>query len=462
MPAPLTDSPGRGALALALAVVALALLAPASLASTQTPSSTAGTRGDAAVAASAIVPGSVNRSSIVLRASYDVDATLRYAYSSITTRSTIAITNTSGAGIDRLELNAVPARLGRLRLDYATVDGRAVSVTRSDQTLIVPLGGVLPADASMSLSIGYTAWFQTSTSGSNWLFAASGGIMQAYRWIPWVSREVDFDRPNFGDPFVTPVSPSVKVTIKTDRTMAIAATGRRTAVSGLVQTFEAQNVRDFNFTASPYYSTLRGTVGDTPITVYYRSGYPGTMLDWAKRSISRYESLVGAYPQPQFTIAQTTGGYGMESPALIWVPSSTSSASLPYLVAHETGHQWFYSTVGNDQPFRPFADEAITDFLARDTVGNRRSSRCATADLDRTIYEYSSSCYYEVIYIQGGNFINDLRIRMGNTAFWGAMRDYYARWSRRFGGIAQFLGVLDAHTPLDLVPSYHSRFPRYY
>ena len=55
-------------------------------------------------------------------------------------------------------------------------------------------------------------------------------------------------------------------------------------------------------------------------------------------------------------------------------------------------------------------------------LGTRRGSRCATARLDLSIYRYSSACYFEVVYIQGGNFIDDLRRRMGSAAFWRGMR----------------------------------------
>ena len=40
-------------------------------------------------------------------------------------------------------------------------------------------------------------------------------------------------------------------------------------------------------------------------------------------------------------------------------------------------------------------------------LGLRRGSRCGTATLDRTIYRYSSTCYYEQVYIQGGNLLAD-------------------------------------------------------
>ncbi len=65
----------------------------------------------------------------------------------------------------------------------------------------------------------------------------------------------------------------------------------------------------------------------------------------------------------------------MESPGLTWIPTGVGSANLSYLVHHETGHQWFYGIVGNDQSAEPFTDEAAADFLARNVLGQRRASR---------------------------------------------------------------------------------------
>ena len=95
------------------------------------------------------------------------------------------------------------------------------------------------------------------------------------------------------------------------------------------------------------------------------------ILDAAKVAFSAMQNRLGDYPHPTFRVVQSAGGYGMESPGLIWIPYGTGSANLRYLVAHETAHQWFYGIVGNDQARQPFADEALADFMARNTLGLR-------------------------------------------------------------------------------------------
>jgi len=416
--------------------------------------------------ASAIVPGSVDRTSIALTATYSTTLRLDYGTRSFRVHSAATITNTSGGPIDRVELNTAVARLGGMRLTSALVDGKAVPAKVSDQTIVVPLGGVLPAGATTVVRVKYRATLRTSLSGSSWLFTKANGIVNAYRWIPWISRATPFERPNHGDPFVTPSSPLVRVTVIADRKLVIASTGDRTfrSADGLTQRFEARNVRDMTVTAAPDFRTRSATVGDTTIRYYYRSATNArATLDAAVSAFTAIQSRLGPYPYPDFKVVQSAGGYGMESPRLIWIPYGVSSANLRYLVAHETAHQWFYGLVGNDQARQPFADEAAADFVARAVTSTRRSSRCPTGRLDLSIYKYTSNCYYEKIYIQGGNLLDSARRAMGSNAFWAALRAYIAE--HRYGIVTNrtLLYALDEATTIDLGATlFGPRFPKIY
>jgi len=398
---------------------------------------------------------------MAITATYDVKASLNFGTRAFRVSTTIQLRNDSGSPIDRLELNTIATRLGGMKLTAVTSAGKPVSATVHDQTIHVPLGGILGPGQSVTVGVAYSATLRSTTTGSNWLFTRANGIADVHRWIPWISRDVPFDRPNHGDPFITPTSPQVKVAITTDRKLVIASTGEPAGATGLTQTFVATNVRDFAFTAAPDYHSTSTKVGAVTVRVYYRPGFPASSVkSYAVHAIRAYQPLVGAYPYATYDLAQTAGGYGMESPGLTWIP--TGAGSLNYLVHHETGHQWFYGIVGSDQAYEPFTDEALTDFLARYVLSDRRASRCSTARLDLSIYRYSTACYYEDIYIQGGNFLDDLRRSMGTTNFFRSLRDYVTVNRYKLAATKTLLATIDNHTSLSFASRYHSRFPRLY
>ena len=413
-----------------------------------------------------IVAGSVNRMSLAVTATYDARLRIWWSQHRIRVDATIRVTNTSAGPIDRVELNTIAARIGNIALDPVTVDGVAVKATRSDQTIVVPLGGILPMGGTTSIRVRFGATLHTNLSGSNWMFTKANGIIDLYRWLPWVSRRTTFARPNHGDPFVTPSSPSVHVRIVTDRKLTFATSGERTGLSsdGLTLDYTATDVRDFTVTAAADYRIASRTVGDNVVRVYYRPGGPGpAMLDGTADAFKAMEALLGPYPYPTLRVVQSSGAYGMESPGMIWIPTGAPSANLRYLTAHETAHQWFYGIVGNDQARQPFADEAAADFVARHVTGLQRSPRCSAGRLDLQIYDYSSTCYYERIYIQGGNLLESARKRIGPSAFWAAMRKYIV--DHRFGlsSNATLLQALDDATPKDLGGTlFAPRFPSIY
>ena len=297
------------------------------------------------------------------------------------------------------------------------------------------------------------------------MFTRTNGIVDAYRWIPWVSRTTAFNRPNHGDPFVTPVSSQVTVNVQSDRRLVIASTADRVwqSANGLRQQLVARNVRDVTFTAAPDFRTTTVTVGSTKVRYYYRNSSNATFIrNTAASAFRSMRARLGPYPYPMYKVVQSAGGYGMESPGMTWIPYGHGRANLRYLVYHETAHQWFYGLVGNDQARQPFADEAVADFIARDLTGLRRASRCSTGRLDLSIYRYGSACYYEIVYIQGGNLLAQAKARMGTTLFWSTLRRYVADHRYGLSRTQLLLQALDAATPSNLSTLFRSRFPAYY
>ena len=263
---------------------------------------------------------------------------------------------------------------------------------------------------------------------------------------------------------MTPVSPRARVTFITDVPMRFATTGARLSVSadGLTQVFEATNVRDMTTAAASDYRTTSATVGDNTVRVYYRPGAPASaMLNAAKSALTKLEARLGPYPYKVLKIVQTAGGYGMEGPAVVWIPTGVASANLPYLVTHEVAHQWFYGIVGNDQAREPFADEAATDFVARYVLGMRRASRC-TRDRPRQddLPLLERVLLRAAVHPAAATSSTTRASGWARRAFWAALRDYLDanRWG--LSHTRTLLRTLDDATPLDLGAWWGSRFPK--
>lgn len=431
------------------------------------PAATAEARQGPGASRSAIRAGDVDRTSVALRATYDADLDLAWASGRVTVRSEMRVTNTSGGPIDHLELNTIAAALGNMDLVETTVDGRAVKVAISEQTLTVQLGGVLPQGASATVLIRYRATLRDSASGRSWMFSRANGIRSVYRWIPWVSRKRSFFSAQAGDPFFTALSPEVSVSLTADRKLTYATTGWSTGSDGNTRHFRATDVRDFNFTTAPDYGKLQGYSrdGQTRIVVYSRSFARSGILADARNALAAFEGKLGQYPYQRLTISESSGGSGMESPGHIWISTTYPDYLHRFVTVHEVGHQWFYAVVGNDQPREPFADEAVTEFLTRWYLGSFRGSSCAKDRLDRSIYGYSGGCFYETLYVGGANFLNELRQDISSVRFWNALRDYYQNHRFSFGGTYELLQRLKKAADaagVNVLPRYRDRFPTLY
>jgi hypothetical protein len=417
-----------------------------------------------------IVPGTVDRTSLAVTATYHVNAAITVTTGALDVTTRIQVRNDSGEGIDRLELNTIAARLGGMRAYAASVDAVPTTVAVHDQTLTVPLGGVLPDGSSATVSIAYRATLRPGLSGSDWMFSRSGGTLALYRWIPWLSAATPFDRPNDGQPFVTVSSPQVDVELLADEPMVLAAPSADvdefTADSGLAWTFSVQNVRDVSVVLAPDFRMARATADGIPIRAFSRPGGTSSrrLADLAAAAIRSESDRLGmGYPGAALVVVETPGsGSGIESPGLLWVPRRLDTRNRTYAVYQGVAHQWFYGLVGNDQQAEPFADEAPADLLARTVLGTLRASRCGRDTLDDAITAYSRSCYREVMFVQGGRLLDDVRRRMGTDRFWATLRTYIDANRNGIAGTRPLLQALRDASPVDLLPLLRPRFPSLY
>jgi hypothetical protein len=437
-----------------------------------TPSPPAATPRPSTEASASPEPSPVNpfgRTSLDLSVTYDVKAAITVGSGALEVTTLLRVQNTSGGGIDHLELNSLAARLGGIRILESTVDDEPVDVEVDDQTIRVPLGRILPDGGTALVRIGYRARLRGTLVDPDWMFSRSGDTLVLYRWIPWVSRAVPFDRPNDGQPFVTPTSPRVDVEIVTDEPMILAAPTGEVVRAGVGRggawAFTLQDVRDVSVVLATDFRVVEGTAGGVTIRVYTAAGSPNRqrLLALARQAVTEQARLLGLdFPRSFLAVVETEGGEALEAPGLIWVPRTDDTLNRTYQVHQKIAHQWFYGLVGNDQRAEPFADEGPADFLARTVLDNFRPSRCSTSALDRGLAAYARGCYYEVINVQGGLLLDEVRRRIGNEAFWGALRGYLQVHRLGLAGTRSLLEALEAASATNLAPLLRSRFPSLY
>jgi hypothetical protein len=398
--------------------------------------------------------------SLNLRATYEVSASFSWTTRAVSVQTIAHVTNPTGSAVSKVAFNLGTLRTGNANVGLVSVRGSAVTETIQDQTVLVPFSPSLGAGSTADVVINYTAKLSKKAGGYKWQFVKRAGVMTAYRWIPWLSRTAPFANVGGGEQYVTPSSTSVEVAITTDQPLTIASSGQLTNVNGLTKTFVAHNVRDFNFSAAPDYQTASRVSNGTTITFFYRTLPPGIVLDKAVASFDHLNDNVGAYPEDFLNIAEVGPWYGMESPNLNWIPRDAGSL-LNYMVAHEVAHEWFYSTVGNDQALDPFADEAVAEFLGRDIAGTWTSSKCPNGRLDRSIYTTPGECYIPVVYYQGFKYLQAYRQTVGAADFWQGLSNYYNANKFKIGSTRKLLDALDAASGYDS-SKHAARFPSLY
>ena len=178
---------------------------------------------------------------------------------------------------------------------------------------------------------------------------------------------------------------------------------------------------------------MSGTAAGVPVRAWYTTGAGPTALKHAMAALARFEQVFGTYQWPSFVVAQTgRKGSGNEYPGIVFLGSSVMTDR--ETVAHETAHQWWYGMAGNNQMREPWLDEGISEFAAAYFFGTFHSYS-STKPVNSSVYDFPNlpapvtgtdpGSYTQTIYFKSAAFLNGLRSRMGNAAFFAGLRDLF-------------------------------------
>ena len=157
----------------------------------------------------------------------------------------------------------------------------------------------------------------------------------------------------------------------------------------------ANPIREFTFAMSPDYKILVGEFNGVRIKSFYLPGdefHAKAALQDVLDLMKFYGDRFGPYPDKEFSVAPVYLGYGGEQMSnMIFI--DTRVYQLPkilmhyfdFLIAHETGHQWFYNLVGVDEFQHMWMEEGVNCFFQQEYLTNKYGVNASPIELPRSL-----------------------------------------------------------------------------
>ena len=170
----------------------------------------------------------------------------------------------------------------------------------------------------------------------------------------------------------------------------------------------------------------------------------GHVLQEAKKALELFGQIFGPYSRDRFVIVQGDFPDGMEFTGLAFVGGAwfyrfdgTQNNYLTLISVHEIAHQWWYAKVGNDSALNPWLDEALSTyceylFIEKHYPADKNwwwTFRVAgyfpQGMVDSTVYEFDTAReYINAVYLRGVQMVHNLRVDIGDDAFFELLRAY--------------------------------------
>ena len=427
------------------------------------------------------------------RAQYTMYVTLDYAAKTVEVEQTILYPNKSGETLNDLLLSVQPNFWASgIIISELSVNGATTNYTLDGQRLTIPLSTPLAPEAKTELKMRYTLNLPFAEQGDPTatrarIYGYTARQVNLTNWYPfvvprqngqWILPEPWY----FGEHLVYPVA---------DYDVYVNAPGVVLAVSANAEPqaewtrYQLEAGRAFVISASPDYQVVSQQVGDVTVYSYYYPFFdvPGQeLLNVTVRALQLYSEIYGAYPHKSLTAVQGDFNDGMEYSAFYFQSNGfyntydgTAQNYLTFVGAHETAHQWFFERVANDQAHEPWLDEMMATYAER-LYYERYHPEALNWWWQARMYDYtpgtwldmdvsenpSERAYWSSTYFNGAHFLEELRARIGDDAFFTFIKDYVIRYNRQIVSGDDFFSVLREHTDVDFsdIVAKYFRTPR--
>jgi len=409
------------------------------------------------------------------RTQYTFYVTLDYAARGVAVNETIVYANNTDQSLSTIVMAVEPNLWADcFSLSKLDEDGAAAAdYTLSGQRLTISLPQPLGPGATTTFSMGYSLALPLKSSEATLGYRTNQiNLTDWYPFIvPFAGDWLLHDPSTFGEHLVyDPADYDVNVnTVGPGIVLAASAPGD---ANGSSSHYHLDAARTFVLSASDSYLVDESAVGSTKIRAYYFAGHSDAnkaVLWMATQSLGLYEAKFGPYPYPSLSIAEADLADGQEYDGLVFLASKfytdyngTAKSNLFTIGTHEIAHQWWFGLVGNDQAGEPWLDEALAVYSERifyqynyPNFGDwwwafRVNYFGPQGYVDSSVYSFSTfRSYVNAVYLNGATFLEDLRTRIGDDAFFASLQDYAVTYARGRATTSGFFGVVRRHTSKD-------------
>jgi hypothetical protein len=433
------------------------------------------------------------------RPQYTMNVVLDYARKSVSVEQTISYPNQTGQSLSELVLAVEPNLWPNcFTLNTLAVDGTAINDYSLDgQKLKFNLPAPLAAGATLNVSFGYTLNLpEIPTVNTNVerprIFGYTDRQINLTNWYPFIVPYASgqgwllHDPWYYGEHLVYDAADYIVNIKPADPTFnPIIATSGTAEPNGEWTRYTLQSGRTFAISASTEFNVDMAYVGEVTVYSYYFPSYesPGkAVLQTSIKAIQVFSERYGPYPHRSLSAVMGDFNDGMEFSAFYFLPrdfynlyDGTPKNYLTFVAVHETSHQWWFESVANDQALQPWLDEALATYsehifyeathpeLLKWWWSYRMYYYQPQAWMDITVYQGDGfQPYTNAVYFRGAHFLDDLRARIGDEAFFAFLQDYLTQEKGKIATAQDFFRILKLHTSVDysdLLKTYFSHPP---
>lgn len=375
------------------------------------------------------------------------------------------------------------------------------AIEQEDQTILrVDLEKEIPPGSSVVLDLDYKVFIPHAYGRFGW----HKNVISLLRWYPMLSvldKEgwhnypfYPYHQPYFSDA----ANYSINLTVPKEEVVVhsgiLKNESLRTDGTKTLSIRSELSLRDFGMCLSRDYGLATSEVDGVKINSYYLKGDASSAkiaLGFAKDLIEFYSKKFIPYPYKEFNLAPSFLGYGgTQSSNLILVDSRVYrlpkflSRYFDFLIAHETGHQWFYNLVGCDEYKEMFIDEGVNSYFILQYLENKygassevirlpkslswlipnfsfsraqldRYSFVAKNGLDRPVIgELSSfqepSSIFSITYGKGSKIWDMLNYVVGDEVFNKVMQRYFGEYKFKNISVSDIEALFEEESKKDL------------